>query len=741
MAELKRGLSTQPLPSPGPFLAIVVNNLDPTYMGSLEVSVLRKVGANLTPSPETQVVRYCSPFLGQTAIKYEGADSANFNDAQKSYGFWAIPPDIGATVMVIFLEGDPNQGYWTGCVQDTYQNFMMPGLAATKNVEITPEQERKYGTRNLPTSEFNKKTRSIGDDGTGPAVSNFNKPIHPFADRLLAQGLILDTIRGITSSSARREVPSSVFGISTPGPLDPDGKKAPPVKGGSPVPVSRLGGTTFVMDDGDEKGESELVRIRTRTGHQILMHNSQDLIYIANSKGTAWVEFTSDGKIDIYANDSISIHSEGDFNFRADRDINIEALRNINMYAGQDYQLDIKGDYALNVTHAGKITIGKTLDINTVDTVKFTTNSEMHIKSSNNTYISADTNVNVNGGADTFVSAKGNLNMTAADWKVSASGSTNITSGHHVETAGTIDMNGPAAAGASPATAADKAATLVDLPTFLLPNRNKDNGWENGKFYKAEDLSSIMLRVPTFEPWDHHESINKSKFSKDATDLTVATGASTVSSSGAVDVPNPSVAPSSQSNTKYVVPPASSGTPPEKTGNVEQDNIAAFLWMIRRCEGTSGPTGYQTMFTGATFDPNSPTVVLSNLYVQPFVGQPNKAQGFKDHPGLAITAGVNGKGLTSTAAGAYQFLTTTWAACKKQLSLPDFSPSSQDQACILLLKRRGALDDIKAGRFTQAVIKCNKEWASLPGSPYNQHPKEMSVALGFVKQGGGSILA
>jgi len=741
MAELKRGLSTQPLPSPGPFLAIIVNHLDPTYMGSLEVAVLKKVGANLTPSEETHVVQYCSPFLGNTALKYEGADSANFNDVQKSYGFWAVPPDIGSTVMVIFLEGDPNQGYWTGCVQDRFQNFMMPGLAATQNVEMTPEQERKYGTRNVPTGEFNKKTRSIGDDGAGPNVQNFNKPIHPFADRLLAQGLILDTIRGPTTSSARREIPSMVFGISTPGPLDPNGKKAPPAAGGTPVPVSRLGGTTFVMDDGDADGQNELVRIRTRTGHQILMHNSQDLIYIANSKGTAWMEFTSDGKIDIYAYDSISIHTENDFNFRADRDINIEAGRNINMYSGQDYQFDVKGDYVLNVTQTGKITIGRTLDINTVDTTKFTSASEMHIKSANDTFISASTNVNVNGGADTFVSAKGNLNMTAADWKVSASGSTNITSGHHVETAGTIDMNGPAAAGASPATPADTADVATALQTFYLPNRNKENGWENGKFYKAEDLSSIMLRVPTFEPWDHHENIDKNKFSRDATDLTVATGASPVSSSGAINVPNPSVSSSSPTNTKYVVPPATAGTPPTPTGNVEQDNIAAFLWMIRNCEGTSGSTGYQTMFTGAIFDPDSPTFKATNSYTQKFDGQPNNAQGFKDHPNLAITAGINGKGLTSTAAGAYQFLYTTWKEIQKQLSLPDFSPTSQDQACIQLLKRRGALDDIKAGRFTQAVIKCNKEWASLPGSPYNQHPKDMSVALGFIKSGGGTVFA
>jgi hypothetical protein len=79
--------------------------------------------------------------------------------------------------------------------------------------------------------------------------------------------------------------------------------------------------------------QNELVRIKTRTGHQILLHNTEDLIYISNARGTAWIELTSDGKIDIHANDSISIHTEADLNFVAERDINLEAGRNVNVKA------------------------------------------------------------------------------------------------------------------------------------------------------------------------------------------------------------------------------------------------------------------------------------------------------------------------------------------------------------------------------------------------------------------------
>ena len=58
---------------------------------------------------------------------------------------------------------------------------------------------------------------------------------------------ISDEIRGLTTSSSRREVPSSVFGINTPGPIDKEF-----VASGT-ISTARTGGTSFVMDDGDDK--------------------------------------------------------------------------------------------------------------------------------------------------------------------------------------------------------------------------------------------------------------------------------------------------------------------------------------------------------------------------------------------------------------------------------------------------------------------------------------------------------
>lgn len=348
-------------PKPGPFLAKVVSNIDPTYMGVLEVEILRPSGSDGSPTG-LQRVRYMTPFYGATNVEYNDKSPDTFASTQSSYGMWFVPPDVGAIVVVIFVNGDPKNGFWMGCVMDDNMNFMIPGIAATQSVVGS--------TKRTPAGEYNKLINTqIGDP------ERIKKPVHPMAAVLTAQGLANDDTRGTTTSSARRESPSSVFGISTPGPLDKTstGKKKPVGKVGSQrnMYVTRLGGTTLVMDDGDanflrkgaasstppvyasveqdEKGgdpkipHNELFRIRTRTGHQILLHNSEDLIYIGNAKGTTWIEMTSNGKIDIYAGDSISMHTKGDFNVTADNNINLTAGGAVNVNAGGKFEVQSAG--------------------------------------------------------------------------------------------------------------------------------------------------------------------------------------------------------------------------------------------------------------------------------------------------------------------------------------------------------------------------------------------------------------
>ena len=474
----------QPAPET-PRLAEVISHGDPDYGGGLKVRILREVG-NSNFSGEVFQVKAMMPFAGQTGSDYVSKNNT-YDDTQKSYGMWFVPPDPGTLVIVIFINGDAARGYWIGCVQDTGTNFMTPGLAST---EFTIEGGTTDGGQPLraPVAEVNKVVNATNSD----APKNFTqlaKPTSLFATALKLQGLLTDDIRGITTSSARRETPSTVFGISTPGPVDrrpgaPTGKiGTEPQKVAN---ISRLGGTTFVMDDGDDNfrrkipaGEgppdyasvegdetdgdptiphNELVRIRTRTGHQILLHNSEDLIYIGNAKGTAWIELTSNGKIDIFAADSISVHTKADMNFYADRDINMEAGRNINVKTTGDVNLE-SNNFRILAKKSGFIT----------------TTLDYHHNVLNDHYY--------NLGGDT----------------------------HTIKASNKKDYSTPAVL-RIPEINAIPATLVIPLTTF-----------NNVYSTQGDTVLSIMKRVPNHEPWPQHENLDPLSMTPAKTDREVAT--------------------------------------------------------------------------------------------------------------------------------------------------------------------------------------------------------------------------
>lgn len=475
---------------PGPFLARVVSHDRSKYMGTLQVELINDVGRDQETTGSVIQVRYLSPFYGVTSVRHL-TENDDYNGTQKSYGMWMVPPDVGTLVMVIFVNGNASQGFWIGCVQDDYMNFMVPGLAATEN-HIGPDGKKKV------VGEFNKlKNKLEQSDQT-----QVPKPIHPFQKILDTQGLDADDIRGITSSSARREVPSAVFGISTPGPVDtkPGAPTGPIGKSESKIQdafVSRLGGTTFVMDDGDaaflrktpassgppeyasvenrETGgqpdipHNELVRIRTRTGHQILLHNSEDLIYIGNASGTTWIELTSLGKIDIYAKDSISIHTMADLNIKADKDVNIEAGQNINMKAGANHYTEVGANQTLIVGADQKIAItgSKAETVGAGAKTKITGSYELSSTISNK----------FTATVNNEILASGNNYLTGVDNDI-------LSSGHVTVTGAPINLNSGAAA---PATAA--------LAPSSIP----------------EKLPEVAARIPLAEPWAGHENLHRPK--------------------------------------------------------------------------------------------------------------------------------------------------------------------------------------------------------------------------------------
>lgn len=140
-------------------------------------------------------------------------------------------------------------------------------------------------------------------------------------------------------------------------------------------------------------------------------------------------------------------------------------------------------------------------------------------------------------------------------------------------------------------------------------------------------------------------------------------------------------------------------------------NLKAFLMMIRWCEGTAGVNGYRTLFGGGLFD------------------------SYADHPRKVVSK----SGYTSTAAGAFQALAGTWDDFCRAKGKHDFSPASQDEFAEWCIARRGARADVEAGNVEAAIARCNREWASLPGSPYGQPVRTLAWCLQKYREAGGGI--
>lgn len=154
------------------------------------------------------------------------------------------------------------------------------------------------------------------------------------------------------------------------------------------------------------------------------------------------------------------------------------------------------------------------------------------------------------------------------------------------------------------------------------------------------------------------------------------------------------------------------------------ENVKAFLWMLRYGEGTATEDGYRVVFGGA--------------HLAGLDGVPGTADDFADHPRKVVTRTMKGKVYKSSAAGAYQAMPPTWDEEVARWGFTNFEPKTQDMFAVARLIYRKALQDVIDGRFERAVMKCNKEWASLPGSPYGQPVVTMEQARKHYEEHGGT---
>jgi muramidase (phage lysozyme) len=109
---------------------------------------------------------------------------------------------------------------------------------------------------------------------------------------------------------------------------------------------------------------------------------------------------------------------------------------------------------------------------------------------------------------------------------------------------------------------------------------------------------------------------------------------------------------------------------------------------------------------------------------------------YSKHPGVV---GLTTSAGPSTAAGRYQITKTTYDDIAAKLGIKDFSPESQDKIAQELIRRKGALEDVQAGRFPDAIKKLGKTWASFSSSTYNQPKNTAEKEAKLLAESKGSL--
>lgn len=149
-------------------------------------------------------------------------------------------------------------------------------------------------------------------------------------------------------------------------------------------------------------------------------------------------------------------------------------------------------------------------------------------------------------------------------------------------------------------------------------------------------------------------------------------------------------------------------------------NVPAFLDMLAFSEGTdngkqaTSDHGYDVLVGGGTF------------------------KSYADHPRVLVD--LPRYKIKSTAAGRYQELSRNYDAYRALLKLQDFGPLSQDRIAVQQIRECGALPDVVAGRFDEAVRKVRKIWASLPGAGYGQHEQQIDKLRSVFANAGGRLM-
>jgi len=400
---------------------VVVDTNDPQQMGRVRV-LCSALGDQENETADLPWALYMSPFGGTTDQLSRGPNGDD-TSGSVAYGMWNIPK-IGAQAIVVCLDGDPNSRVWLGCLYGQFSPHTMPHGRYTVQGGDLPGNNKPEGPIADDESAINPLYSNMAT-ALGTGGSNYERrtrgadySVAAVDEQIVAgeqvESFIPDdkdqTYDGVnyrqgyavnrTDPNAESDVTGDVYDSQSYSWTTP-------------------GFHSIAMDDRPENGR---MRFRSTTGHQLILDDTNERIYIATAKGNNWVELDQSGNIDIHSERRVSIHAAKDINFSTEGAFRVNASQGIHLNSGTDARIHAK---------------------------------DIHIK--------ADDDLRAESGATLYIDSGEDINLKASDdMKITSGKEMGLNSSKEVKVTGKrIELNGPNA---------DKADS-ADASESFLPNR------------------------------------------------------------------------------------------------------------------------------------------------------------------------------------------------------------------------------------------------------------------------------
>lgn len=395
-------------------LGEVVDTNDPQQMGRLRV-LCPALGDNSSAKiSEIPWATYVSPLGGVTDTASRGRAEYD-TEGPVSYGMWNIPK-VGSTVLVACLDGDTHYRLWLGCLVGQFFPHTLPHgrfsydaasdqpagplSSAEKPIQPTYSELTLAFTKSKDSvtagladdarSSFEFRTRG-SDYSVAAIVNNLVQSVDSYVSSVSDDqdinvteddGNILHITQGYAES--RVEPPLS-FSATNNKNYDPQ-----------TYSWTTPGFHSVSMDD---RPENCRIRIRTTHGHQIIMDDTNERMYISTPQGDTWIELDEKGNIDIYGKRNVSIHAEKDINMTTDKTFRVKAKEGIHLISEDEVRIHSKGGNGMNFKSDKELHMEslENMHIKTSQIGHFTTGQTLNILSGENTYMSAGPDIHLNG--------------------------------------------------------------------------------------------------------------------------------------------------------------------------------------------------------------------------------------------------------------------------------------------------------------------------------------------------------